>query len=119
MLFTLGLVSVIALLIVGFVMTQGGTGAFTNQDGGIKTISLNPTPTTPIPVPTASSSQTISRGPSVDEIVALYEGKLKSQQEATAKQLEELRKKYDRQIVNLKTELQMMEAENKSLRDGE
>lgn len=120
-LFTLGLVSVVALLIVGWVMTQqGGVGALANVGKDLTTISLNPTPATiPTPIPTVASNPPITQGPSVDEIIALYEEKLKSQQETSSKQMEELRKKYEKQIVNLKTELQLLETENKTLRGGE
>ncbi|MBN2326411.1 MAG: hypothetical protein JXR73_04590 [Candidatus Omnitrophica bacterium] len=109
-LFTLGLVSVVALLVVGYVMTQGGVKSLT--ENGLSRISLTPT-ATPRPAPTqvAQASTAV-----IDEIVRKYEKELQQLKTFYEKQIQELRENYEMQITDLNTRIQLLEVSNKNLR---
>ncbi|MFB3788004.1 MAG: hypothetical protein ACE15F_16725 [bacterium] len=111
-LFTLGLISVVALLVVGFVMTQGGIGSL--ADKGLTSISLSPTPIPLQPTPAATAMQVNS--PSGAQIREQYEKEMARQKDMYEKRIEELRKTYETQITDLKTQLQLLDDENKMLR---
>ena len=111
-LFTLGLISVVALLVVGFVMTQGGIGPLANK--GLTSISLSPTPIPPQPTPVVSTVPPDAASTSL--LREQYEKELLKQKDMYEKQIQELRKTYETQITDLKTQLQLLEDENKMLR---
>lgn len=110
-LFTLGLVSVVALLVVGYIMTQGGVKSI--APNGLSKISLIATPT-PEPVPTVAVQPTVA--PAIDEVVQKYEKDMQQLKESYEKQLKELRDNYETQITDLNTRIQLLEVSNKALR---
>ena len=111
-LFTLGLISVVALLVVGFVMTQGGIGSL--ADKGLTSISLSPTPIPQQPTPVATA---IQANPAANaQLRDQYDKEMARQKEMYEKRIEELRKTYETQITDLKTQLQLLEDENNMLR---
>ncbi len=118
-LFTLGLISVVVLLIVGWVMTQGGVNAITGpvQDG-LKTITINPTP-----IPTVPPRIQIGESGKIEQLRAEYEAKISELQEALQraqeeadKRIEKLKQQYLTQINDLNVRILMLEQDNKRLR---
>lgn len=122
-LFTLGLVSVIALLIIGWIMTQGGKfgigvnpaanngSAITpSNPGALTRISISPT-AVPNPVQAVQPA-----GPNVDKIIQEYEAKLQKQKEETNTQLDQLRRTYESQITDYKMQINILKDENTRLR---
>ncbi len=115
-LFTLGLVSVVALLVVGYIMTQGGVQSLAENGLNIKNkISLIPTPT-PTLTPVAIVQPSPTPAPAVDAVVQKYESDLKTQKETYEAQLKQLRTDYETQIQDLNTRIQILEMSNKTLR---
>ncbi|MEW6236823.1 MAG: hypothetical protein AB1656_15675 [Candidatus Omnitrophota bacterium] len=118
-LFTLGLVSVVALLIVGWVMTQGGMDSLADKAKDLTILTLgSPTPT---PVVSSGILEVKPSPLSVDErinlLVAEYEAKAKQENEAWEKRLEQERRNFENQINNLKIEILSLQDENKRLRE--
>lgn len=109
-LFTLGLVSVVALLIVGYVMTQGGVKSLT--DNGLSRISLAPT-ATPRPAPAPADQQSAQI---IEDLIQKHEKELQQQKLFYEKQIQELRDNYEMQITDLNTRIQLLEVSNKNLR---
>lgn len=109
--FTLALVSVVALLVVGYIMTQGGVKSI--APNGSSKISLVAT-STPAAILTPVVQPTIA--PAIEEIVQKYEKDIQQQKESYEKQLKELRDNYESQITDLNTRIQLLEVSNKALR---
>jgi len=107
-LFTLGLISVVALLIVGYIMTQGGVKSI--AENGLAKISLVPSPTPPAAEPTTASG-------GFDEIVRKYEKEMLLQKESYETQIKQLRDDYETRITDLNTRIQLLEISNKTLRE--
>ncbi len=113
-LFTLGLISVIALLIVGWVMTQGGMDSLSSKADEIKNFATRePTPE-PTPLPTREENHAMQQ--QLDRVIAEYEAKLKKEREAWEKRLEEVTQSYTSQIDSLKLQIVSLEDENERLR---
>jgi len=118
-LFTLGLVSVVALLIVGWVMTQGGMNSLADKAKDLTIMNLGG----PTPVPTAASGflevkpSPLSVDERINQVVAEYEAKAKQVDEAWEKRLEQERRNLENQINNLKIEILSLQDENKRLRE--
>lgn len=124
-LFTLGLVSVVALLIIGWVMTKGGM----NADGSrvIKFSLSEPTPL-PTPVPATVQSLVTTAQPDVpassqvnvqalkEELTAQYEQMRQQDAQSYEKRVNEQKRKYEAQIAELNTKIQFLEIENRRLR---
>ena len=106
-LFTLGLVSVVALLIVGWVMTQQGPNSHGDPGEELTKIQINPTPIKTITKPSE---------PTVEELRAFYDKRLKAQKVSDNQKLEKTKRQHDLQIRNLLTRPQTFELEDKSLR---
>lgn len=115
-LFTLGLVSVVALLVIGYLMTQGGVKSI--DGSAVAKFLVNPT-ATPAAIPTPTPQPVVSAptaSPAVNNIVQKYEKDIQQQKEAYEKQLKELRDNYETQITDLNTRIQLLEMSNKALR---
>jgi hypothetical protein len=113
-LFTLGLISVVVLLIVGWVMTQGGMNTLAEKGRNLVSIPLNPSPTpTALPI----RKEPIA-GPSLDRVKAEYEEKIRQLQQAAEKRESEVRNQYVNQINDLKLQIQILQDENQRLRGG-
>ncbi|MGC9328312.1 MAG: hypothetical protein ACP5I1_11805 [Candidatus Hinthialibacter sp.] len=112
-LFTLGLVSVVALLIVGYVMTQGGVKSLT--ENGLSRISLAPT-ATPRPAPTPAAPADQQSAQIIEDLIQKHEKELQQQKLFYEKQIQELRDNYEMQITDLNTRIQLLEVSNKNLR---
>ncbi len=133
-LFTLGLISVVALLIVGWVMTKGGMENVFSKNDTLPKISLNPskTPnTTATSKPTSSpftitTSEQISQRQIADIKAQLeaklrreYEDKFETYKQQLQKQKDERINKLENQIEDLKMQIQMLEIDNRNLREEE
>lgn len=114
-LFTFGLISVVALLIVGYVMTQGGVGSLMEKGKSLSNLTLVPTekPSGESIKPTPAPA-----GPTVAEVRASYEKKITELQKNHDEEIQKLRRMYENQIVDLQTRLQFMEDENTRLQKG-
>lgn len=128
-LFTLGLFSVVALLVVGYIMTRGDFSASTLSELGKDIIRINPTPTASAPAPTATPagvSLTTTGGAAtvpdanlqaqMDALRASYEQTLKQEREQAQKQQDEIRLQYESKISELKKENLLLKMENQNLR---
>jgi len=114
-LFTLGLISVVVLLIVGWVMTQGGVNSLAEKGKNLVTIQLNPSPT---PTALPARKEPPPSGSSADQIKAEYVEKMRLAQQAAEKREKEIRNQYTNQINDLKLQIQILQDENKRLRGG-
>jgi hypothetical protein len=114
-LFTLGLVSVVALLIVGWIMTKGGVGPLTDKGLELAKISLS-TPT-PEPLPTRINQSTQSSGAAISEIIKKYDKEMKQLRDSHKKELGQLRLNYEAKLNDLKLQIQLLQTSNKKLRE--
>lgn len=108
-LFTLGMVSVVALLIVGFVMTQEGVEDFTNKAKNMAKIPLSSP--SPSPVPTVMANE-----PTKNELMAEYQRKLREQEKTFEKRLNDTKRMYQSQINDLKMQIKILKDENQRIR---
>ncbi len=120
-LFTLGLISVIALLIVGWVMTQGGMTSLADKAQNLANISISKTPK---PTPADDGFEVNSTQPSRDDfnqrinkLITQYETELKQLNETWEKRLEQTKRDYERKINSMKIEIISLRDENKRLRE--
>lgn len=112
-LFFLGMVSVVALLIIGYVLTQGGVDNIKDKVDTV--INLKPTQA-PVPQPVATPvPATVVNN---DDVTKEYELKLKKQSEEFAAQLDQQKRTYETQLSDLKMQIQILKDENKRLRGG-
>ena len=122
-LFTLGLVSVITLLIIGWIMTQGGkfgigvnpaannnNSVLSTTAAGITRIAISPTATA---IPAAAVQPQVQN---VDKIIQEYEAKLQKQKEEANAQLDQLRRNYETQVTDFKMQINILKDENARLR---
>ncbi|MBI1389396.1 MAG: hypothetical protein GC154_13210 [bacterium] len=147
-LFTLGLVSVVALLIVGWVM-QGGmtnvadkgrelinlnlktgdTAANTTQGSGGLQAQAAPQQQ-PNTAANPQTAQSVYQGPMdvapqtdnpalVKEVEERWQTKLQQEREQYQQKLQELKNSYESQVKDLEMKLKILQIENKSLRGGE
>ncbi len=118
-LFTLGLISVVVLLVVGWIMTQGGVNALTESSPDDMTkINIGPTP-----IPTLAPRIHIGDSGKTEQIRIEYEAKIRAIEEELEKEranyekrIENLKEEYQTQIKDLKVKNMMLEQENKRLR---
>lgn len=135
-LFTLGLVSVVALLIVGWVMTKGGVDKVMNsgEGGSSPGISFFSSPT-PAPQPTATPlgstlnttmppannqsnvNEAALRAQITDQLEKEYQNQLLEAQLQSEKDVQEVRMKLQSEIDDLKMQIKMLEIDNKRLRE--
>lgn len=120
-LFTLGLISVIALLIVGWVMTQGGMTSLADKAQNLANISINKTPK---PTPANDGFDVNTTQPSrdnfnqrINKLITQYEAELKQLNETWEKRLEQTKRDYERKINSMKIEIISLRDENKRLRE--
>ncbi len=115
-LFTLGLISVVVLLVVGFVMTQGNLGTLAARgNNNTYRIAIDPTPK-----PVTQNTSIISKPDSSSiTVTALQEElKLERQKRIEAEQkAAQLQKNFDAQINNMQIKLLNLEDELKRLRE--
>lgn len=134
--FTMGLVTVIALLIVGYVMTQGGIQSLADRSSELITVPMgedNQTPPggsqaqQPAAQPTATPSlqaiaPTQQPTPSaldnqqVEEVKRYYQNQLEQKEEAFEQQLEKIRQKHQDELREIRLKLKMLEMENERLK---
>lgn len=118
-LFTLGLVSVVALLIVGYVMTNGGGVG----SGGSGTNSILPIEPTPAPTIVVSDGNTQTNGGGGTNAIIMSQlndlktkvDTLTAENQSLTKQLEEEKKQHTRELQNLRAQLSIMKDENTRL----
>jgi TolA-binding protein len=115
-LFTLGLVSVVALLIVGYVMTNGGGTDVTKKN---PIISIDPTPAPTIVVidntPTGGDVGTSEIMMSQLQNLKEKVDTLTAENQNLTKQMEEDKKLHTREMQNLRAQLSIMKDENAKL----
>ncbi|MDX9752363.1 MAG: hypothetical protein RBU29_00275 [bacterium] len=102
-----------ALLIIGYVLTQGGVDNIKDKVDTV--INLKPTQA-PVPQPVATPvPATVVNN---DDVTKEYELKLKKQSEEFAAQLDQQKRTYETQLSDLKMQIQILKDENKRLRGG-
>ena len=115
-LFTLGLVSVVALLIVGYVMTNGGGSP--NPSERTPSIFNNPSPS---PAPTIAVTGQTGGGQANSIIMAQLNelqtkmNALESEKQSLLQQLEESKKQHNRELFELKSKILILEEDNNRL----
>jgi predicted RNase H-like nuclease (RuvC/YqgF family) len=109
-LFTLGLVSVVALLIVGWIMTQGGLEGVANKASNLTNIDLRATQS-PTPV-----EKSVVQGPTTEQLLVDLQSKLQTQKDKYETQLESQQRAFQSQISDLKMQIQILKDENQRLR---
>ncbi len=114
-LFTLGLVSVVALLIVGWIMTKGGVGPLTDKGLDLSIITLS-TPT-PKPLPTRANQSAQSDGAVISNIIQKYDNEIKQLRADHKKEMDQLREDYEAKLNDLKLQVQLLQTSNKKLRE--
>lgn len=130
--FTMGLVTVIALLIVGWVMTQGGFSQLTSEGQGVLNLlgdnqPAEGTQSEAVAVPTSVPSIIVQNTPATpaaqpitaSEREALkmeYEKLLAQEQTAMNEQINEIKLNYQKQMQELQLRIEFLEMENQRLR---
>lgn len=115
-LFTLGLISVVALLIVGFIMTQGGMGNI-SKGNPLSTIYLQATPApTPVPTAVAATESFTVAASELARVKGEFEARLLQEKEASDKRIEEMKAQYLNQISDLQLRIKILTSENERLR---
>ncbi len=133
-LFTLGLVSVIALLIVGWVM-QGGIETITGKAKELTNIDIGGEQTAQTPdanQPNTSGQLTAHAVDSttlqpagaeqnqaqIQELTDKWQLKLEQERQAYQRQIENLKTNYESQIKDLEMKMKILQLENKTLRSN-
>ncbi|MDP8242776.1 MAG: hypothetical protein P9L94_01760 [Candidatus Hinthialibacter antarcticus] len=127
-LFTLGLVSVIALLIVGWVM-QGGMESLAGKAKDLSNITLGgaqtaENPNDPEAKLTAAPVNVTALQPAAQEssqaelrvITEKWQTKLEQERQEYQRQVESMKTNYESQIKDLEMKMKILQLENKSLR---
>lgn len=128
-LFTLGLVSVIALLIVGWVM-QGGMESITGKAKELGQISLGGAQTAENPVTKQETNLTpvtvdvtkpqpaaqVTSQADLQIITDKWQTKLEQERQVYQRQIESMKTNYESQIKDLEMKMKILQLENKSLR---
>lgn len=137
-LFTMGLITVVALLIVGWVMTQGGWQPLAERGEGVLNLPFNAPPQEssgmvvmqPSPTPQANAAlsdmidtSTMPNAPAermeLDELTRLFQNQLQQQEQSFEQQIEQLQqelRKSQQELNDLKLELRLLQMENNRLR---
>lgn len=117
-LFTLGLVSVVALLIVGYVMTNGDGG--TNGTEKQQSIFVSSTPS-PVPTIFLTDQSTVNQpnGGQANSLIMAQLNELQTkvntletEKQTLMQQLEENKKQYNRELFELKSKIMILEEDN-------